>query len=138
MTALASLTFAGNGDVIGCGLLVANNSTDNVDPGEKIVVGDFELPQGSGLTYPKTCMTRQLKVTGTFTSAYYSDEVWYVTDTSFSALTSKYDQYDATTTTKGNIAFHSKTSLVESGITQTSIPVWETDTYHLFFGGVIS
>ena len=138
MTALSSITFAGNGDIIECGMLVANDSTDNVDPGEKIVVADFDLPQGSGLTYPKACMTRQLKITGTFTSAYYSEGIWYVTDTSFSALTQQYDQYEVSETISGNIAFHSKTSLIDAGLSQTSIPVWDTDTFHMFNGGIIS
>lgn len=136
-TALKSITFAGNGDIVGCGLLVGNNSTDNVDPGTKIVVAEFTLPQGAGLAYPKACMTRALKITGTFVSAYYgnTDKVWYVTDNNFTAMTQTYDPYDLTVEIKGNIAFHSTTSLIESSISQTSIPVWETDSYHLFYGG---
>jgi len=138
MTALSSITFAGNGDVIGCGLLVANDSTDNINPGEKIIAAPFELPQGSGLIYPKACMTKQLKVTGTFTSAYKSESTWYVTDTSFSALTATYDPYSVSTAINGNIAFHSKTSLIDAGISESSIPVWDTDTFHMFIGGAIS
>lgn len=138
LAALNSITFAGNGDIIGCGLLVANDSTDNIEPGEKIIVGDFELPQGSGLSYPKACLTRQLKVTGTFTSAYLSLDDWYVTDTSFSAITATYDQYDQTKTVKGNIAYHSKTTVLPNVLSELTIPAWDTDAYHLFFGGVIS
>lgn len=135
--ALKSITFADNSDIVGCGLLVANNSTDNVDPGDKIVVGEFTLPQGSGLIYPKTALVKPLKVTGTFTTAYYSEGLWYVTDTSFSAATNVNDPYDIAETSKGNIAYHSKTTLVRSDISQTSIPVWESDAYHLFYGGSI-
>lgn len=138
LTALHSITFSGDGTVVGCGLLLANQSTDNVDPGDKIIVGDFELPQGSALSYPKACMQKQLKITGTFVSAYYSDQTWYTTNTAFSAITAVYDQYDMTTTIKGNIAFHSTTTLITAEIGATSIPVWETDTYHLFYGGAIS
>lgn len=138
LTALNSITFAGNGDIVKCGMLVANQSTDNVEPGEKIVVADFELPQGAGLSYPKSCMVNQLKVTGSFVSAYLAEDMWYVTDTLFSAITQAYDQYNSTPTTKGNIAFHSSTSLIPSTISQTSIPVWETDTYHLFYGGILN
>ena len=138
LTALHSITFDGSGNIVGCGLLVANNSTDNVDPGEKIVVGKFVLPQGSALSYPKACMTNQLKVTGTFVSAYYADETWYTTNTSFSAITSTYDPYDMTETIAGNIAFHSVTTLINAQVGATSIPVWETDTYHIFYGGAIS
>lgn len=138
LVALNSFTFAGNGDIVKCGMLVANQSTDNVDPGDKIVLADFELPQGAGLTYPKSCMVNQLKVTGTFVSAYLSEDQWYVTDTMFSAITQVYDQYSSTETTVGNIAFHSHTVLVPSTVSQTSIPVWETDTYHLFYGGILN
>lgn len=137
VSALKSITFAGNGDIVGCGLLVSNQSTDNVDPGEKIVVGEFTLPQGSGLVYPTACLTKQLKVTGTFVSAYYSTGVWYVADTSFSAITQVFDQYSQEITAKGNIAYHTKTTLVPSTISQTSIAAWEPDTFHLFYGGSI-
>lgn len=138
LVALGSLTFAGNGDVIGCTILLANNSTDNVLPGEKIAVNEFELPQGSGLTYPKSCMTRQLKITGTFTSAYLSQKQWYLTDTSFSALTNVFDMTTTAETAKGSIAFHSKTTVLDNSLSYTSIPAWEPDTYHIFSGGAIN
>lgn len=137
VSALKSITFAGNGDIVGCGLLVSNQSTDNVEPGEKIIVGNFVLPQGSGLVYPTACLTRQLKVTGTFTSAYLSDGDWYVADTSFSALTQAYDPYSQGAEATGNIAYHTKTTVVPSTILQTSIAAWEPDTFHLFYGGSI-
>ena len=71
--------------------------------GHKIVTGNFELPQGLGLTYPITCLTKQLKITGTFVSAYESDEKWLVTDVSFSALTSVYDEYERNNSIQGTI-----------------------------------
>lgn len=135
--ALKSITFADNADIVGCGLLVANNSTDNIDPGEKIIVGDFTLPQGSGLIYPQSCLVKPLKVTGTFTTAYFSDSMWYMTDTSFACATNINDPYDSSIIASGNIAYHSKTTLVPSTLSQTSIPVWDCDAYHLFFGGTI-
>lgn len=138
LVALNSITFSGQGDIVKCSILVADQSTDNVDPGEKIIVGDFELPQGTGLSYPKTCMTSQLKVTGTFVSAYHSEDSWYVTNTSFTALTATYDEYDMSITQKGSIAFHSITTLVQADIGATSIPGWETDTYSIAYGGVVS
>lgn len=134
--ALNSITFAGNGDIVKCGLLVGNETTANVEQGQRIFVGEFELPQGSGLVYPKSCMTRQLKVSGTFVSAYKSD-MWVVTDTNFTALTSVYDQFDMTTTVKGSIAFHANTSLIAADVGDV-IAGWEPDTYHLFTGGALS
>lgn len=140
LCALDSITFDPSGTIVKCGLLVANQSTDNVSPGSKIIVSNFTLPQGTNLSYPKACLTKQLKVSGTFVSAYYSsvDSQWYVTDTSFSALSNAYDEYDQTVSATGTIAFHSTTTLVDSTISQTSIPAWETDTYHIFYGGSIS
>lgn len=137
VAALKSISFAGNGDIVGCGLLVSNQSTDNVDPGEKIVVGQFTLPQGSGLVYPTSCLVKPLKVSGSFVSAYCSDNTWYVADTLFSALTQTFDPYSQTVAAVGNIAYHTKTTLVPSTITQTSIAAWEPDTFHLFYGGSI-
>lgn len=138
LVALKSITFSGVGDIVGCEVLTANNSTDNVEPGDKMVVGNFTLPQGSTLIYPSACLTRVLKVTGQFTSAYYSDGMWYLTDNSFTLQTGTYDPYSTVNTLEGTIAFHSKTSLIPSTITQTSIEVWEPDTYHVFSGGAIS
>lgn len=138
LVALKSITFSGAGDIVGCEVLTANNSTDNVDQGDKIVVGNFNLPQGSSLIYPQACLTRVLKVTGEFTSAYLSDDYWYVTDTSFTLQTGTYDPYSLVTTIPGTIAFHSKTALVPNVLEQTSIEVWEPDTYHVFSGGAIS
>ena len=137
MVALRSITFSGAGDVTGIGVLVANNSTDNIDPGDKIVIGEFKLPQGANLIYPTACMSRKLKVTGTFTTAYASDDVWYVTDTSFTLKTNPYPEIaDALTT--GTAAFHSTTTLVASTISQTSVAPWEPGSYNIFEGGAIS
>lgn len=136
--ALSSITFSGTGEIIRCRLLVANESTDNIDIGNKIITSSFELPQGAGLIYPKSSMTKQLKITGTFVSAYNSDNQWRLTDTLFTAITSVYDEFDLTATTKGNIAFHSNTMLIPADESSDPvIPGWETNTYHMFEGGAI-
>lgn len=137
LVALKSITFSGEGDIVGCEVLAANNSTDNVIPGDKIIVGDFILPQGENLIYPTACLTRVLKVTGQFTSAYYSDGSWYVTDNSFTLATGTYNALSEAEMT-GTVAFHSVTTLVPSTISQTSIDVWEPDAYNVFRGGAIS
>lgn len=138
LVALKSVTFSSEGDIIGCEVLAANNSTDNIVVGEKIIVGDTVLPQGSSLVYPTACLTRMLKVTGTFTSAYHSEDQWYVTDTSFTLLSGTYDELNPTAPVKGQVAFHSRTSLVLSTLEQTSIAGWEPDSYHVFQGGSIN
>lgn len=138
LIALKSITFSGEGDIIGLEVLAANNSTDNIAQGEKIIVGEFVLPQGSSLVYPVACLTRKLKVTGNFTTAYYSDENWYVTNNSFSLETGVYTTEANPGTLLGTVAFHSTTTLIPSTIPQTSISVWEPDEYQIFRGGSIS
>lgn len=138
LVALKSVTFSSEGDIIGVEVLAANNSTDNIEQGDKIVVGDFILPQGTDLIYPQACMTRAIKVAGEFTTAYFSDGNWYVTDNSFTLQTGIYDPNQTTKVTSGTVAFHSRTALVRSAILPTSISVWEPNSFNLFRGGAIS
>lgn len=135
LCALHSLTFSGDGDVIGCSLLVSNQSTNNILTGKRILSSEFVFPQGSGLVYPKSCMTKQLKVSGTFVSAYKSDS-WVVTDTKFTVLSDVYDPYSEAKTQSGSIAYYLDTELVSSDA--QAIPGWEPDTYHIFSGGTVS
>lgn len=137
LIALKGIEFAGNGDIVGCELLVANNSTDNILPGDKIIVGQFTLPQGSSLIYPTACLARVLKVSGEFTTAYYSDSKWYVTDNSFSVDTGVFSSVLTPSTMTGTAAFHSSTTLISQSIGQTSIDVWDPSSYHVFKGGAI-
>lgn len=142
--ALSSLTFAKDGTIVRCGLLVADTSTTNIiSKGEYLVLGKFTLPQGSGLLYPHGCLTRQLKISGSFTTAYCSDESrheWHVSDTNFTALTETYDRYNIVNTDaiEGSIAFHEKVSIVTAnpGDGINKILPFEPDTYHLFTGGI--
>lgn len=141
MVALKSITFSSEGEIVGCEILVANNSTDNIVVGDKIIVGDVTLPQGSALIYPPSCLTKVLKVSGAFTSAYFSDNHWYVTDNTFSFLSGTYDATQTQSSVSGGqIAVHSVTSLVPSVLNPsiTNIEAWETDSYHVFKGGAIS
>lgn len=135
LCALHSLTFSGEGDIIGCSLLVSNQSTNNIMTGKRILSSDFVFPQGSGLIYPKSCMTKQLKVSGTFVSAYKSDN-WVVTDTKFTVLSDVYDPYSESKTQSGSVCYYLDTELIDSDI--QSIPGWEPDTYHIFDGGAVS
>lgn len=139
--ALKSITFSGDGDIVACQMLVANDSTHNVDPGHKLILSSFHLPQGFGLMYPETCLTKPLKVTGTFVSAYHTtspDEGWVVTDTTFTALTGTYDAFQTDHGIDGTIAFHANTNVIPADFGVETIPGWQSDTYHIFSGGVIS
>lgn len=139
--ALKSITLSGEGEIVGCQMLVANDSTNNVDPGHKLILSKFKLPQGYGLLYPDTCLTKPLKITGSFVSAYLSNspsDGWVVTNTNFTALTGVYDAFSQGEPVEGQISFHSDTNVIAADLGVETIPGWQSDTYHIFSGGVIS
>ena len=138
--ALESITFSNQGDIIGCGIYVSNDSTNNIDTGHKLIYSSFTLPYGSGLFYPKSCLTSQIKITGTFVSAYLSsrkDEGWIVTDTNFTALTNSYTSSGAEAKS-GSIAFHVDTNIIAADLGVETITEWEAGSFHRFAGGVVS
>lgn len=139
--ALKSITFSGDGTIVACQMLVANDSTHNVDPGHKLILSKFKLPQGYGLLYPETCLTKPIKITGSFVSAYLTSspsDGWVVTDTNFTAMTGTYDAFSQDHSIEGTIAFHADTNVIEADLGVETIPGWQSDTYHIFSGGVIS
>ena len=135
--ALHSLTFASDGTVWGAGLLVANDSTSNIQDGHFISAANFTLPQGSGLNYPDKLVTRQLKFTGTFESGYMTDGGYVMQDTKFSALTQSYNMYNNESTISGSILFHVDVNLIDANFGGVSTEAWEPDTFHLFQGVAI-
>lgn len=132
--ALHSLTFASDGTVWGAGLLVANDSTSNIQDGHFITAAEFTLPQSSGLNYPDKLVSRQLKFTGTFESGYMTDGGYVMQDTKFSALTQAYNLYDNESTIKGSILFHVDVTLIDADFGGVSTEAWEPDTFHMFQG----
>lgn len=135
--ALRSVTFSGSGNIIGCSMYVANGSTaTNYTDGRVIIGGKFNLPQGSELNYPESCITQTLRVTGAFVSAYALPErKWAVSNTTFTAQTGTYSE--ALGVSDGTIAFNSDTSLVDSThVNVPSIDCWRPGTYHVFYGGI--
>ena len=91
--------------------------------------------------YPETCITKPIKSTGTFVSAYHTsspDDSWVVTDTSFTALTGTYDAFQTDHGITGTIAFHADTNVIPADLGVDTVPGWQSDTYHIFSGGVIS
>ena len=135
--ALHSVTFSHEGYVTGAGMLVANDSTSNVHQGHFICAANFELPQGSGLSYPAYLVNRPLKFTGTFESGYQSDGGFVVQDTKFSALTQSYNLYDNSDEVKGSILFHVDANIVQADFGGVSTEAWEPDTFHLFYGAAM-
>lgn len=135
--ALHSITFASDGTVWGVGLLVANDSTSNIQDGHIISAAKFTLPQGSGLNYPERLLTRQIKITGTFESGYVTDGGYVMQDTKFSALTQSFNVYDNSSSISGSILFHVDVNLIEADFGGVSTEAWEPDTFHLFQGAAM-
>lgn len=154
--ALRQITLASDGTVIGMGVAVTDNSTNNVNiSSESIFASTFTLPQSIGLSYPVTRLTKQLKVTGNFITAYRTTDSgsgvsgYSVKNTNFTILTQKYLTYtDVREFIQGVISFYTKTSFVQDvegvdGDTllalgdEFAIDGWESGSYHIFYGGAI-
>lgn len=137
--ALRSITLSNSGKIIACSMYVNNGSTKQITSSQHFIIGgDFVLPQGSDLNYPRSCLDSPLKVTGTFTTAYLdsSQQYWITTETSFTAMTGVYSK--TTGMGNGSIAFNSTVELVSSEYTNVeSIGAWEPRSYHIFYGGTI-
>ena len=140
--ALKSITFADNGLIIGCKLLVTDNITGNVANGTYMSVFKFKLPQSADLPYPESKVISPLKVTGSFITAYPRsstvEEGYILKETTFTALSQSTRNnilYD------GQIAFKTVISDVTSvsGIPSTSsIDAWESGIFNQFAGGTVS
>lgn len=142
MYALHSITFGPDGTIVGAGMFVKNESTSNVQEGKSIITSTFTLPQGAGLQYPKSRLTRQIKITGSFVNAYAttSPQGYMVMNTSFSALTDATSAYDSNDYTEGVISFLTDAELIQSvtGLPLgTQLDCWQTGSFHCFKGVVI-
>ena len=140
MLGLKSITFDNSGRIVGCALCVKNDTTYNINLGKSIITSSFELPQGLGLIYPRSKMTTQLKVTGSFVSAYRSDNGYIVANTSFTALSQVYDPYENPDAMKGTISFYVDADEITNIYPSSGafIDGWEPGTFHMFYGGAIS
>lgn len=142
MYALHSITFGPDGTIVGAGMFVKNESTSNVQEGKSIITSTFALPQGAGLQYPKSKLTKQIKITGSFVNAYAttSPQGYMVMNTSFSALTDATSAYDSNDYTQGVISFLTDAELIQSvtGLPLgTQLDCWQTGSFHCFKGVVI-
>ena len=152
--ALRSITFDGTGQVVGASIMIRNNSTYNVDPGETLYISDFKLPQGVALNYPKSRIAKQIRIDGTFVSAYWStqDSQYILTTTSFTAVSQTYsadvsEGYVDYVEQLGTISLFSNTVVtanlsgyingqpVQPGV---DIDGWAPDSFHVFSGGIVS
>lgn len=152
--ALRQITFASDGTIIGIGVAITDNTTANIQPvSESIFASTFALPQTIGLPYPITKLTKQIKVTGNFVTAYYSTQGskqgYSVKNTTFTMLTQKYLKYtDVKEYIQGVISFYTKTTFVQdaAGVDsgtlmalgdEFAIDGWEAGAYHIFYGGAV-
>lgn len=139
---LNSISFNGEGNIVGCTILAANSMTTNLDSGRYIFSQSFELPQTSSLMFPKSRLTKPLKVTGSFVAAYNitGTSKFVVNDTNFTLLTQSYPS--GSDPTQGSIAIYVDADQVTCVTATTEvegvkyIDGWEPGTYHLFAGGV--
>lgn len=142
MYALHDLTFGPDGSIVGAGMIVKNETTSNISEGKSIITSTFSLPQGVGLQYPASRLTRQIKITGTFVNAYAttSPQGYMTMETNFSALTDAYSDYSTNDYIEGVISFLTDATLVTSvtGLDLgTQLDCWQTGSYHCFHGWVI-
>lgn len=136
--ALQGITFSSSGYIIGCSVLVGNDSTTNIIREGRFVIHDtdFNLVQGPNtLRYPITRFVNAVKVTGQLIACYRDElnSLHNVQNTSFSLST---PYYKNGILQKGEIAFFVDSYVVNS-IHPDNIDVWETGAYHLFEGAVI-
>ena len=143
--ALRSITFGSDGNINGLSMYVTDDITGNNADGTYIFASNFSLPQGSDLQYPPTRVTKSLKVTGTFTTAYpisQSQLIGYITKTTtFTAYTNPYVTNSSDNYVSGTISFLTKVETVKNvsgDIPATQvIDGWATGQYHIFDGGAV-
>lgn len=145
---LQSISFSGDGTIIGCSILIKNDSTSNISEGKFIIGKDYVLPQGQSLMYPEALLRKQIKVTGQFVSAYHitSPDKWVIQNTSFTALSqaNKWNSDGTYEETRGSItflvdAFYVDNAQVTIGTGESeAIDGWEPAKPHVFYGGTLS
>lgn len=145
--ALDSVTFGNDASIIGLGIVVRNDCTDNIELGSRIIVSKFQLLQGNGFTYPVTKLTKNLKLSGSFITAYHTTEGqdlgegFIVYDSNVTVTTNKYDETADINYASGTLSIYVKSEFVTNVIgldENTSIDGWRTDEYHVISGGIVS
>jgi hypothetical protein len=133
--ALQSLTFANNGEIVGCGILVRNSSTSNVLSGRFVFHDTFTLPNNPHLPYPIKRLVRPIHVTGRFISAYpiSAPSGYMIQETDFSLKTPTYNPTTMAEDTSGEFAFLVNAYELESS-PAPDISVWNPMSFHHFDG----
>ena len=141
--ALQSITFDGTATIIGCSVLVKNNSTSNITAGRSLFRDNaFVLPQGPDLYYPELCLRQAVNVTGRFISAYptnstssgYTAYMMQETDFSLKSQVLLKDEIsEAYTLIKGEVAFLVNAYELPYA-SATQIDVFDPNKFHHFSG----
>lgn len=144
--ALKGITFDHTGHIVGAKMYVTDDITGNIEDGSYISTFEFKFPQSLGLPYPSTKISKSIKVTGAFVTAYPGprETGYIVKDTKFTALSYGVQNI---TSLSGVISFKTDVSHVERvfGIGAygegldllPNIDSWTTGSYHVFEGGTI-
>ena len=134
---LRSLTFDTNGDIVGCGILVRNNSSENVQLGKHMVYDSFALPL-TDIPVPLNRLKQPMFITGQYLTGYTSASPsgYIVSNTQFTIKTQPYTSSgEPKTNNVGEIV-----AIVDSynlaAQTPIEIDAWDPSTYHLFNGSV--
>lgn len=137
--ALQSVTFADDGSICGCGILIRNNTTANVEMGKYMILDSFTLPNiPTILPYPENRLIQPICVTGEFMTAYVpmGGAGYICVDAKFTATTQHtVTSGTSTTVTPGELAVMIDAFDMASE-NPTNIHGWATTTYHLFNGAV--
>ena len=143
---LKGITLDSKGKIVGAKLLVTDDITGNVDDGSFISTFEFKFPQSIGLSYPATKLSKSIKITGEFVTAYPLQNQYLLKDNKFTARTYSKDE---ASTLSGLISFKTDISHVarvygitgEEDSTQNillpHLDTWETGEFHIFEGGTV-
>lgn len=145
--ALNNVTFANDGSIVGMGLLIQNDCTDNIELGSRIIVEkNFKLPQSSELQYPVNQLKHKLKIEGQFITAYPTKEKddvgqgYILYDSNVTAMTNIYNSDEDTYYATGVLSIYVKSEFIPNVIGLdfgNNIDGWISTDYHLISGGIV-
>lgn len=140
--ALKSITFGRSGEIVGCEMYIRNDMSNNIEEGRYVIVSKFSLPEGQGLQYPAKRLTKQLKVTGSFVTCYptTSPAGYMITSTEFTALSQAVDEYTLNPKLSGVISLLCNVFSIDRVVgvdLGTQIDGWQSNSFHIFSGGVV-
>lgn len=134
---LRSLTFDTKGNIVGCGVLVRNDSSDNIQLGRNMIYDNFTLPLND-LPVPVNRLKQPMYISGQYLTGYTSQSPigYIVQDTKFTIKTQPYDDSGAPVENNKGELVAMVDSYNYSSANPVEIDAWDPSTYHLFNGSV--